>query len=681
MKINLFLLLSVLLLANGNIFSQYQLQNAFPSVTFTSPVDIQNAGDGTDRLFIVEQAGRIKVFQNRSNITAGEIKTYLDITDRVSSGGEMGLLGLAFHPNYENNGYFYVNYTVSSPSRATRISRFQVSAANPDSANKNSELILLSFSQPFTNHNGGQVAFGPDGYLYIATGDGGSGGDPNNNSQNRSNLLGKILRIDVDNPSGGNNYGIPPTNPFYQNTQGFSQEIYAWGLRNPWRMSFDPVTGWLWCADVGQSAREEVNVIQNGKNYGWRCYEGNASYNLSGCGPSSDYTFPVFDYVRSGGNCSVTGGYVYRGPNLPGLYGKYIYGDYCSRFIWSLDYDSSSAPVNTLLLTSTASLTTFGVDLNNELYFTAGSSIMRFVPTAAIVAPSNLQANEVSFGVVQLTWNDNSNNENGFRIERKSPGGNFILIDSVGANVTTYNDNSVADTLYIYRVYAFGTAGVSGYSNETMVVTSVPVELTSFTASLGTNKVILNWITATEENNLGFEISRAIKNEKLKIENWEVIGFVEGNGTTTVRNIYSFEDDVTKVLTQGVVAYRLKQIDYDGSFEFSPVVEIEIDFMPNEYSLLQNYPNPFNPNTVISYQLPALSNVVLKVYDVLGNEVAVLVNETQSAGRYNINFSTGSLGNAVNLSSGIYYYQLTAVNAASTSSNGFVETKKMILIK
>lgn len=670
MKNNILLFLLILLLTSVTGFSQYQVQNAFPSVTFSSPVDIQNAGDGTDRLFIVEQAGRIKVFQNRSNITSGEIKTYLDITDRVSSGGEMGLLGLAFHPDYENNGYFYVNYTISSPSRATRISRFQVSAANPDSANKNSELILFSFAQPFSNHNGGQVAFGPDGYLYIATGDGGSGGDPQNNSQNRTIMLGKILRIDVDNPSGGNNYGIPATNPFYQNTQGYREEIYAWGLRNPWRFSFDPVTGWLWCADVGQSAREEINVIQNGKNYGWRCYEGNISYNLTGCGPSSDYVFPVFDYVRSGGNCSVTGGYVYRGPNLPGLYGKYIYGDYCSRFIWSLDYDSTSAPVNTLLLTSTGSLYTFGVDLNNELYFTAGSSIMRFAPTAAIIAPSNLQASEISFGIVQLTWNDNSNNENGFRIERKSPDGNFILIDSVGANVTTYNDESVADTLYIYRVNAFGAAGVSGYSNETSVITSVPVELTSFTASLGNNTVILNWITSTEENNFGFEIQRII-NEKLEIKNWEVVGFVEGNGTTTERNIYLFEDEISEELTKGIVSYRLKQIDYDGSFEYSPIVEIEINFLPNEYELIQNFPNPFNPLTVIGYNIPVESKVNLKIYDVLGNEVAELVNETQSGGRYNINFS------AEGLSSGIYYYQLTAVNINSS----FFETKKMILLK
>ncbi len=255
----------------SNVSAQFTLENAFPNLSFNDPLDLQNSADSTNRIFVVERAGRIKVFPNSSSVTS--LKTYLDITDRVSGGGEMGLLGLAFHPDYENNGYFYVNYTVSNP-RKTRISRFQVSAANPDSADKNSEVILLTFNQPFSNHNGGWIGFGPDdGYLYIGTGDGGSGGDPQNNGQSIVTFLGKILRIDIDNQDPGLEYAIPTDNPFVDSTGSVVKEIYAWGMRNPWRNSFDPVTGWLWSADVGQNCYEEVSIIENGGNYGWRIME------------------------------------------------------------------------------------------------------------------------------------------------------------------------------------------------------------------------------------------------------------------------------------------------------------------------------------------------------------------------------------------------------------------------
>lgn len=460
--------------------AQYLLQEAFPNLSFQNAVDLQHAGDGTDRIFIVEQAGVIKVFQNNSAVT--QSKVFLDITDRVSSGGEMGLLGLAFHPNYETNGFFYVNYTVTNP-RYTRISRFSVSSSNPDSADNNSELILMSIEQPYSNHNGGQLSFGPDNFLYIALGDGGSQGDPDNQAQNKSSWLGKILRIDVNSTQGNLNYSIPVTNPFAGNTQGYKEEIYALGFRNPWRFSFDFETNRLWCADVGQWTLEEIDIVESGKNYGWRCYEGNIPYDLTDC--NDIYESPIWVYPRSEGY-SVTGGYVYRGPNLPGLYGKYIYSDYGSKKVWALEYDGINEPSSILLLTAAASPVSFGVDQNNELYICAFSGsndkIFRFTPTAAIIAPSNLNASAVSSGEIELSWNDNSVNESGFIIERKTASSNFAAIDSVGADQSTYIDiNLNPGEIYTYRVYAYSGGTFSGYSNSATVAYYEPLQLSQLT--------------------------------------------------------------------------------------------------------------------------------------------------------------------------------------------------------
>ncbi len=355
--------------------AQLTLENAFPNLSFNGPVFLTHAYDNSNRNFVIEQVGRIKVFENSQSVSTADI--FLDITDRVSSGGEMGLLGLAFHPDYENNGYFYVNYTADNP-RRTIIARFEVTS-NPDSADKNSEFQILVFDQPYSNHNGGWIGFGPgDGYLYIATGDGGSGGDPQNYAQRINTLLGKILRIDID---GGTPYVIPPTNPFFDSTNTqVKKEIYAWGLRNPWRCSFDTVTGWFWAADVGQNAWEEIDIIENGKNYGWRCYEGTHTYNTSGC-DYPEYIDPVWEYPH-GAECSITGGYVYRGVNVPELEGKYIYGDYCSRKVWSLQYDGITPPVNNLLVTAPGAITSFGIDENDEIYITSSNgNIYRFTPT------------------------------------------------------------------------------------------------------------------------------------------------------------------------------------------------------------------------------------------------------------------------------------------------------------
>lgn len=341
------------------------VKEAFPNLSFTRPVDLQHPGDDSGRLFVVEQRGVISVFPN--DINTSEKTEFLDIANQVDdSGNEQGLLGLAFHPNFENNGYFYVNYTASNPNR-TVISRFSVNPSNPNLANAESELVILEFEQPFSNHNGGQISFGPDGFLYIAVGDGGSGGDPHGNGQNRKTLLGSMLRIDIDQQAGGKSYGIPSDNPFINNSEGFREEIYAYGLRNPWRFSFDLKTGQLWTGDVGQNKYEEIDIIENGGNYGWNTMEGFHCFNPSDC-QMEGLKLPVWEYDRSSGDVSITGGFVYHGSAIPELEGLYIYADFASGRIWSLDISDSENPINTELIKAPFPISSFGIDENEELY-------------------------------------------------------------------------------------------------------------------------------------------------------------------------------------------------------------------------------------------------------------------------------------------------------------------------
>jgi glucose/arabinose dehydrogenase len=317
-------------------------------------VDIQNAGDGSGRLFIVEQSGRILIYQNGGVLPA----PFLDIVQEVgSAGNEQGLLGLAFHPRYTDNGLFFVNYTNRDGN--TVIARFHVSG-DPNTADATSETVLVSVEQPFPNHNGGVLAFGPDGYLYAGLGDGGSQGDPFGNGQRTDTLLGKILRLDVDS---GDPYSIPADNPF-------GNEIWAYGLRNPWRLSFDPATDNLYIGDVGQSAWEEIDFLPagspGGSNFGWNIMEGDQPYKG---GDQNGLIAPVATYGHSTspGGCSITGGYVYRGQNLPEWQGVYLYGDYCSGIIWGL-IQSDGRWQNRVLFDTGFSISSFGVDETGELY-------------------------------------------------------------------------------------------------------------------------------------------------------------------------------------------------------------------------------------------------------------------------------------------------------------------------
>jgi glucose/arabinose dehydrogenase len=300
------------------------------------------------------------------NPQAANADIFLDIRDRVSeSANEEGLLGLAFGPDYSANGYFYVYYSAASPRRSV-ISRFSVSQSNPNLADPGSETIILEIPQPFGNHKGGQLAFGLDGYLYIGLGDGGSAGDPFGNGQNIGTVLGKILRIDVRRVSEGRSYGIPPDNPFV-GVEGAREEIWAYGLRNPWRFSFDTETGFLWAGDVGQDRWEEIDVVEKGLNYGWNIMEGRHCFSPAVDCDTAGLEPPVAEYDRSDG-CSITGGYVYRGSDIPLLVGTYVYGDFCSGRIWGLRYDSVTVTGQALLVDSDLSITSFGQDLEGNLY-------------------------------------------------------------------------------------------------------------------------------------------------------------------------------------------------------------------------------------------------------------------------------------------------------------------------
>lgn len=325
------------------------------------PVDIDAPGDGSGRLFFVLQNGKIVIYDGTAVLST----PFLNISSSVSCCGERGLLSLAFHPNYKTNGFFYVFYTAINGD--VTIARYKVSATNPNIANANSKLTLLTVSHSqFSNHNGGELAFGPDGFLYISIGDGGSGGDPDNHAQKLGWLLGKLLRIDVNN---GTPYSIPSGNPF-TGTAGAKKEIWAFGLRNPWRFSFDRLTGDLYTADVGQDDYEEINFQKNsspgGENYGWRKMEGKHCFNpATGCN-NGTLSLPVLEYNHSAG-CSITGGYVYRGIKIPAIAGMYLYADYCTGFIRGAK-KVNGVWTTTLLLSTSHNVSTFGQDQAGELY-------------------------------------------------------------------------------------------------------------------------------------------------------------------------------------------------------------------------------------------------------------------------------------------------------------------------
>ncbi|TVQ69811.1 MAG: T9SS C-terminal target domain-containing protein [Balneolaceae bacterium] len=476
--------LTLMLLASAmttNIQGQdISFQNAFPNLSFNSPIDFQIAGEVADTIFVVERAGAIQRFRNDSE--TDEMLEVLDIRSRVSTRGEGGLLGIAFHPDFMENGYLFAHYTATDPFRSV-FARFETDPENALLFDPDSESIIFEVDQPARNHNAGQIRFGPDGYLYIALGDGGGGGDPDENGQDRTTLHGNILRIDVDNTDEGLNYAIPADNPFVDNEEGWWEEIFAWGFRNPFRFSFDSETGKLWVADVGQRDREEVNIVEAGKNYGWNIMEGSICFPPSSECDTTGLELPVHEYGFSGGQ-SITGGFVYRGDAAPEQQGRYFYGDFVTGDLWSFDFDGEGAFDNRSIgEVSPYQLVCFGEDHDRELY---------------------------------------------------------MCLMGQG---------------HIYRI----------------VMEQEPVFA-----------------------------------------------------------------------------------DADPAF-------------PETVTLEQNYPNPFNPSTVIRYELSEPAQVSLEVFDVLGRSVAVLMDEFQSSGGYDVTFDASTL------SGGIYLYQLTAGDRTLTRTMTLVK--------
>jgi glucose/arabinose dehydrogenase len=346
-----------------------------------NPVFATTSGDGSGRLFIVEKPGRIRILSNGQQLA----RSFLNISAGVSTGSEQGLLGLAFHPNFKTNRKLYVNFTRLDG--ATVIREYKASVSNPNIVDPASKRLILRIPQPYANHNGGGIGFGPDGFLYIGMGDGGSGGDPGNRAQSLGSLLGKMLRIDVNGTSGSRNYRIPASNPFVGRTG--LDEIWSYGLRNPWRWSFDRLTGDLWIGDVGQDAWEEIDRAKKtsagagkGVNWGWRVLEGRHCYpaSVASCNTSGK-TMPLVEFDHGGGRCSVTGGYVYRGTRIPALVGGYVFGDFCSGEIWVVAANATTPAARTLLLDTGLQISSFGESPAHELLVTdLGGSVYRIDP-------------------------------------------------------------------------------------------------------------------------------------------------------------------------------------------------------------------------------------------------------------------------------------------------------------
>lgn len=557
------------------LFSQTQsLVPAYPNLTFVRLMDIQAPPDGSDRLFTVEKDGIIRILPLDSEAT--EAPVFLDIQNAVITSGDFGLQSIAFHPEFATNGYFFVHYSRSGPNRSV-ISRFQRSASNPEIADPQSELVLLEVNQPATNHNGGQILFGPDGYLYIPFGDGGSQHDPDEHGQDLTTLLSAILRIDVDNPNEGLNYGIPEDNPFVGNLEGYREEIYAYGFREPWKSSFGP-NGKFWVADVGQDDREEVNWVTLGGNYGWDVAEGELCHEPSvGC-DMGGMQAPAWHYSHSDGS-SITGGYVYSNAEdgCFELLDKYIFADYVSNAVWAVTYDDQAVTNHeTLLPNAGISISTFGIDNNGTVY------------------------------------------------------------------MSSYGGSST--------IHKFAC------SNEP----PLPVELTSFDAVGNGSSVHLNWETASELNNAGFEVQIKAAGK----DHFEAITFIDGAGTTNEPQSYSHT--VANVIP-GAYQFRLKQIDFDGTFAFSDIAEVQLA-ISETHSISPLHPNPFNPTTQFTLAVRNTQQVQIDVYDLSGRHIQRLF-----VGLMTPDGNQQVVWDADATPSGVYYIRI--------KGEQFLDSRRAVLVK
>jgi glucose/arabinose dehydrogenase len=425
------------------------------------PVAITNARDG--RLFITQQRGIVSIYDGTALLPT----PFLDIQSKVLCCGERGLLSIAFHPNYRQNGFFFVYYIDLNADIV--VARYKVSD-DPNRADPDSETILLTINhRTYANHNGGQLVFGPDGFLYAGTGDGGSGGDPFGNGQNTNALLGKILRLDVDH---GSPYGIPASNPFVGQS-GKREEIWAYGMRNPWRFSFDRATGDLLIADVGQGSWEEIDfqpaASSGGTNYGWNIMEGTHCYNASTCNQNG-LTLPILEYGHVNGACSVTGGYRYRGERYPRFQGTYIYGDYCNGMIWGAT--QGNPWTSSLLADASFNISSFGEDAAGELYVTDyAGRILRIHDAHVPMFPTTVTATAASATSVNVTWSAVSG-ASSYEVFRSADGTNYASVGSTSAASLT-DSGLQSNTAYLYKVRAMSASATGPLSNADLATTVI----------------------------------------------------------------------------------------------------------------------------------------------------------------------------------------------------------------
>ncbi len=592
------------------------LQDAFPDLSFAAPTDIQAPDDGSNRLFVAEQRGTIRVFENTPSVASGS--AFLDITDRVHVGGGLGLLGFVFDPAYALNGQVYVHYSRVHPDDGdpdpfqSVIARFSVTAGDPDLADAGSEEVLLIVDQPVGQHNGGQLQFGPDGYLYVSLGDGGGQNDPFGNGQDVTNLNGTLLRLDVrgtggplDCAAGTGAATVPAGNPLADGPGGVCDELWAYGFRNPWRFSFGP-DGRLWLADVGQNAREEIDLVVPGGNYGWSTYEGTRCNAASGCNPAG-LLFPIYEYNHSfapNGGFSITGGYVYTGNTCAPLLGRYVYGDYVTGNVWSLTYDGQAADNAVVAALTGRLITTFGRDEQGEVYLadaaTGGvSSFQCEQPVAVSVAPV------------------------GAPVVIPSGGG------TVAFDVTLTNTTATAQPFD-----AWADADLSTGAERRVIA---PVSATLPAGATVTRRVTLS-----------------------------VPGAAPAGTSTLVVKVGAFPDvsssagrfTVTKQATSAATASVPAAWQADGWRFATEAAALRAGRA--EHAALRVYPSPFSSRATVAYTLPHAVPVQLTVYDVLGREVARLVDGEAEAGRHE------AVLDGAGLPSGIYLVRLAAGGVAQT---------------
>lgn len=621
--------------------------NAYVS-GLTLPIEIKNCGD--DRLFVAERPGRIRVIN-----ADGTLRTapFLDVSSKVSSytNGEEGFLGFAFSPNYKTDGKFFVNYTANIAGQLTGvIEQYNVNLADSNVA-QTTALRILSVAQPFSNHNGGNLMFGKDGYLYINLGDGGSVGDPNGNGQNKNTFLAKVLRIDISNSSVRQPYRTPTTNPFYGQS-GVKPEIWAYGVRNPWRSSFDRITGDLWLTDVGQDAVEEIDFqtanATGGNNYGWNIMEGTACYNPpSGCNQTG-LTLPIYEYTHAVGQ-AITGGYVYRSAQSKSLWGVYLFADYAAKWIDGITQSNGVASPVTHYITNaqaTGNPVSFGQDRLGDLYilFNNNGTVYKLEDSSYLRRPK-----------AYFTPMDQDN-------------GSFLLQGLQGRNLSyqwllnntpisgATNPDYITSNNGSYQLIVTNALASNDTSNV-FLLGVLPLNLTSFTAQklIGNNRVKLEWNTAYEQNIKGYAILRKENNQA----GFSKIGFAASkslNGNSSADFSYTFVD--SSISSSAKLFYRLQILNADGSSSYSAIRSINSAIEKNNFVIS---PNPAKGHVQILLENTA-SPALMKLYDNSGKKVKEQTLTQQS--------------NTIDLAGlrGIYIVQLS-------DGNGTNVTRKKLLVQ